>query len=134
MYIISSPELTQAAFRNSKDIDFDSIVQAASCRVVGFDQHGTDIVCFVPEKGESSYMTELHHEMYGSLAKGPILLETNARVLNCLARYLNQVSIEPQPKSLFRWMRDFYTVSSAEALYGPDNPISKNPSLIQSTW
>jgi hypothetical protein len=134
MYLISSPELSAAAFRNSKEIDFDSIVKAASCKLVGFDQHGKDIVCYEPKNGEGSYITELHHEMYSSLGKGPGLLQTNARVLNCLAQYLNLVDVKPQSKNLFRWMRDFYTVASAEALYGLNNPIAKDPGLIQSTW
>jgi hypothetical protein len=134
IYIIASPNLAQAAFRNSKEIDFDTVKLNASCKALAFDQHATDIICYEPKKGENSYILDLHQEMYAALAQGPSLLQTNARVLNCLTKSLNAVGTTQQPKNLFRWMRDFYTVGSAEALYGPQNPISENHNLIQPVW
>jgi hypothetical protein len=124
----------QAAFRNSKEIDFETVKQTASCKALALDKHATDIICYEPKKGESSYMLELHQEMYAALAQGPSLLQTNTRVLNCLAKSLNSVGTNQQSKALFRWLRDFYTVGSAEALYGSQNPISEDRSLIQPVW
>lgn len=79
-------------------------------------------------------MTDLHQEMHSSLAQGPNLLETNARVLNCLAKSLNVIGITAHKQPLFRWLRDEYTVASAETLYGAQNPVSEDPSLIRSIW
>jgi hypothetical protein len=79
-------------------------------------------------------MTDLHQEMYASLAQGPNLLETNARVLNYLAKSLNVIHTKSKRHYLFRWLRDEYTVGSAETLYGLPNPVSEDPSLIQSIW
>ncbi|TVY21382.1 7-alpha-hydroxycholest-4-en-3-one 12-alpha-hydroxylase [Lachnellula arida] len=134
IYIIQSPELAQAAFRQSKTIDFETIKAYASCKAVAFGQHATDIVNFQPPKGEGSYMSDLHQEMYGSLAQGPNLLETNARVLNYLARSLNAIQTTPEEYRLFRWLRDEYTLASAATLYGLPNPLSEDPSLIESVW
>jgi hypothetical protein len=92
------------------------------------------VVAFKPEKGDSCYMTDLHQEMYASLAHGPSLLETNARVLNYLAKSLNAIHSEPTRHQLFRWLRNEYTMASAETLYGKENPVSDDPSLIQSIW
>ncbi|CZR63469.1 related to cytochrome P450 oxidoreductase [Phialocephala subalpina] len=133
IYIIQSPELAQAAFRQSKELDFNTI-KSWGCRALAFDKHGTDIVAHKPQKGEGSYSIDLHQEMYASLAQGPNLLETNARVLNYLAKSLNVVQTGPKRHQLFRWLRDEYTIGSAETLYGLPNPISEDLSLIQSVW
>ncbi|KAF8855360.1 cytochrome P450 [Acephala macrosclerotiorum] len=133
IYIIQSPELAQAAFRQSKELDFNTI-KAWGCRAIAYDSHGINIVAAKPEKGDGCYITDLHQEMYASLAQGPNLLETNARVLNYLAKSLNAIQTKPKRHQLFRWLRDEYTVGSAETLYGLPNPISEDPSLIQSVW
>jgi hypothetical protein len=132
-YIVQSPELAQAAFRQSKEIDFNTF-KVWGCRAIGFDKHATDIVGFRAPKGERSYMTDLHQEMYPSLAQGPSLLETNARVLNYLSKSLNVIHTSPKKHRLFRWLRDEYTLASADALYGSQNPISEDPELIQPVW
>ncbi|TVY26205.1 7-alpha-hydroxycholest-4-en-3-one 12-alpha-hydroxylase [Lachnellula hyalina] len=134
IYIVQSPELAHAAFRQSKTIDFETIKGYASCKAVAFGQHATDVVNFRPPNGEDSYMSDLHQEMYGSLAQGPNLLETNSRVLNYLARSLNAIQTTPKEYPLFRWLRDEYTLGSAATLYGLPNPLSEDPNLIESVW
>jgi hypothetical protein len=125
--------LAQAAFRQSKEIDFNKI-KVWGCKAVGYDEHGTNIVAFQPTTGGGSYTNDLHQEMYASLARGPNLLETNARVLNYLAKSLNSFGTNPESRRLFRWLRDEYTVGSAETLYGLPNPVSEDRNLIQSIW
>jgi len=133
IYIIQSPELAQAAFRQSKEIDF-STIKVWGCRAIEYNEHATGIVAYDPPKGEGSYMTDLHQEMHSSLAQGPNLIKTNARLLNCLARSLNSIHTKPTRHQLFRWLRDEYTIGSAETLYGVPNPVSEDPSLIHSIW
>lgn len=79
-------------------------------------------------------MMDLHHAMYGALAQGPALLETNKRVLNCVAGSLNEVGTQFEQKHLFNWLRTFYTTGSAEALYGKENPIRDNVGLVPMIW
>jgi len=79
-------------------------------------------------------MLDLHQEMYGALAQGHALQVMNTRVLNCLARYVNEVGTGQQNKKLWSWMQHFYSVASAEALYGLDNPISRDHGLIHCIW
>lgn len=121
-------------FRNSKAFDFDSVMSPAACRVMEYDKHGTDIVCAQPEKGESCYVQDLHQETFRALAKGSGLLGTNKRVLNHHIKNLNVVTTGPQHKSLFRWLRDVYTLASADGLYGAENPVARDHSLIQHIW
>lgn len=133
IYVVQSPELAQAAFRQSKEIDFERI-KVWLCRAVEWGEHGTNIVAFQPASGEGSYRTDLHQDMVAALARGPNLLETNARVLNYLAKSLNSIGTNPESRRLFRWLRDEYTIGSAETLYGSPNPVSENRNLIQSIW
>ncbi|KAL2072026.1 hypothetical protein VTL71DRAFT_11369 [Oculimacula yallundae] len=139
IYIISSPVLAQLAFRTSKTIDFETIKQHASCKAIAFDQHGYDIVSgpLVPDpvipNRMASYMSDLHTEMYGALAQGPALYQTNKKILNKLVRGLNGVSGGWEGK-LFEWLREVYTTSSAEALYGIENPVKWNPDFVQLVW
>lgn len=134
MYIISSPELTQAAYRSSKDISFDALVKSLSVKLTGVDQTGIDIVQIEPPKGEACYYTDLHRESAAALAKGPALLNTNRRVLNHLARDLAQIDKNSDTRPLFLWMRDVFTTASAEMLYGAENPVSKDHKFIQNSW
>ncbi|KAI6714639.1 hypothetical protein JHW43_002812 [Diplocarpon mali] len=135
IYIISSPALVQAAFRASKTVDFEIVKATASCKAVNFSPHTTGIVRAPPdpERGNSNYMLDLHREMYGALM-GEDLLETNAKLLNCLAAALNRVGGAWEGKKLFRWLRTFYSVASAEALYGARNPIQADEKLVPMIW
>ncbi|PBP21115.1 prostacyclin synthase [Diplocarpon rosae] len=135
IYIISSPALVQAAFRASKTVDFEIIKATASCRAVNFSKQTTAIVQAPPDpaRGNSNYMLDLHREMYGALM-GEDLLETNAKLLNCLAAALNRVGSGWEEKQLFRWLRTFYSVASAEALYGASNPIQADEKLVPMIW
>lgn len=82
----------------------------------------------------ANYMMDLHTEMYGALAQGPALLQTNKKVLNCLVRSLNEIGDVWEGKKMFEWLRGFYTTASAEALYGVENPVKWNEKFIQMVW
>lgn len=75
-------------------------------------------------------MVRLHS---GALMGHP-LLETNARILNCLAQTLNGVGTVWEDKKLLAWLRIFYSTASAEALYGKENPIAWDEKLVPLIW
>lgn len=75
---------------------------------------------------KTTYLTELHNQMYSALSIGPELTKSNARVLNVLSRYL--VS---QETNLYAFLREAYTIAAGETLYGSDNPV---PGLIDEIW
>jgi hypothetical protein len=105
----------------------------AACKVMQFSKQATNIVCFQPKhRSESSYVLDLHHETFGALAKGSSLFNMSIRVLNHHSQTLNLITSEQ--RYLLRWLGDLYTMASADALYGADNPIAKDPSLIQHMW
>ena len=64
--------------------------------------------------------------MYGALAPGPDLTDSNLRVLNVLSRYL-----VPQKTNLYALLREAYTIAMGESFYGPNNPV---PELVDEIW
>ena len=66
--------------------------------------------------GENSYNQSLHHEMYSALAQGTTLVETNRRMTNHLAGYFNDIGTSFEPRDLYRWIRDAYTLGFVDLL------------------
>lgn len=120
IYVVRSPEYVALTFRESKSLTFDPFT-------IAFLKNALNGPPSVVETFETStYLTELHTQMYSALSIGPDLIESNARVLNVLSRYLT-----PQETNLYAFLREAYTIASGETLYGPDNPV---PGLIDEIW
>lgn len=81
-------------------------------------------------EGEGTYLTALHQSMAAALTPGPALLDMNTRVLSSLTRYIDAIGPKQQPRGLYRWVKDVFTLSIAEAMYGAKNPISDDPKLV----
>jgi hypothetical protein len=120
IYVVRSPEYVALTLRESKTLTFDPFT-------IEFLKNALDAPRSVVETFETStYLTELHAQMYSALTIGPDLNESNARVLNVLSRYLI-----PQETNLYAFIREAYTIAAGETLYGPDNPV---PGLIDEIW
>lgn len=72
-----------------------------------------------------------HHGMSTSMSPGRGLLEMNARALRRFAAFLKEIDAVGKRFDLYAWLTDCFTLASAEALYGPINPISEDRSLIR---
>ena len=70
--------------------------------------------------------------MHVSMAAGTSLLQMNARALNRFGEILNPIDSQGKSIDLLSWLRHSFTIASADALYGPVNPILEDPSLIDS--
>lgn len=132
--MINSPELIQKAFNNPKAFDFDLFVVDASKRLLGMSDADTKLFSERPEAGGPSYLSALHSLVNSSLAPGHDLSVMNARVESKVASDLNGISVEGTETSLHRWTRDVLTRALSSALYGSDNPIENDRSLIDSLW
>ena len=40
----------------------------------------------------------------------------------------------PVTISLQAWLRELFTLSSAHGLFGPQNPFTRDPNLLESFW
>ena len=132
IYVVSSPELAQSLLCNTKSVSFYPFHIAFTNRALGARQEIKDIVAY--NGADNRYMQAIHQEMYSALAMGPSLLETNRRLINSLARYLNAIGTSDESRELFDWMKIAYTLSLAESFYGPQNPIVENPAFVKNIW
>lgn len=79
-------------------------------------------------------MNDMHRDTHAALALGPAIFESNARMLNGIAQHLNNIEVSGRSISLFDWIRNAYTVVTAETFYGKVNPVSENSNLVKLLW
>ncbi len=120
IYVVRSPKYVALAMRESKALSFDPFTVEFLKNALDGPRSIIDVF------KNSTYLTELHTQMYSALSIGPDLNESNARVLNALSKYL-----VPQETNLYTFLRQAYTIASGETLYGPDNPV---PGLVDEIW
>lgn len=130
--MVTSGELVQAVFRNSKSISFEPIANAGSGRVFAIPKDTMDVLTHQTSDSKDSIMSKTTRGMHTSMLPGSALLQMNSRALTAFAVFLKDIGTNEQPINLHRWVRDCFTLSSAEAFYGAENPIAEDKSLIQS--
>lgn len=120
IYVVRSPEFVALTLRESKSLTFEPFT-------IEFLRNALNGSPDLVKTFETTtYLNELHTQMYSALSIGPDLTISNARILNTLSRYLI-----PQETNLYDFLRQSYTIASGETLYGPDNPV---PGLIDEIW
>lgn len=85
-----------------------------------------------PSDGKDSAIVRTTRGMHTSMQPGADLFQMNSRALNRFAVFLKDIDTTEQPINLYNWVRDHFMLASAEALYGQENPIAEDNSLIQS--
>ena len=120
IYVVRSPEYLALTMRESKTLVFDPFTIEFAAKALNGPPSLIDIF------KNSTYLAEIHTQMYSALSIGPELNKSNARILNALSRFLI-----PQETNLYAFLRESYTIASGETLYGPENPV---PGLIDEIW
>ncbi|KAH7412686.1 cytochrome P450 [Cadophora sp. MPI-SDFR-AT-0126] len=135
IYIVTSPDLVQAVYRNAKTLSFDPISTAASKRIFQMTDRQMELLrgsAHGVEDGEELPVAKATYKiMHATMQTGPSLNEMNTRALNKFATFLEDIDDEGQEATLFEWLKHHFTIATAEALYGPINPISEDVSMIQ---
>lgn len=132
MYIVSSPQLIQAVFKN-KSFSVDPLVIAFAERMVGFGPNLVNLMHHPPTDGSIAWLHD-QQKRYDVLAPGPALYEMNVRVLESLSGVLNQIDASFETKKLYLWVRDTFTVATTGALFGLENPLIRDTNLIDDLW
>jgi hypothetical protein len=128
MYVISSPELIQSVLRNPRTFPFEPMVIESTNRVFDISKDGTKIVA------NKDYIDSVHKFVHETMLPGPPLNQMNGNALKTEARLLNSIENGSKKRiKLYRWIRDCVTLSGADALYGPENPV-KNSKMIDMLW
>ncbi|CZR52713.1 related to cytochrome P450 7B1 (oxysterol 7-alpha-hydroxylase) [Phialocephala subalpina] len=132
IYVIKSPPLVQAVYKNPKAFSFDPIFIDASQRIFGMSKDHMKIITKKDPSDTSDgfpLSKATQSIMHSSMAAGPALLEMNARALTSFSRFLECLE-GPTTVNLYSWLFRTFTVATAEAIYGPNNPIALNRKLI----
>lgn len=136
IYVITSPELVQSVFRNAKTVSFDPIAELAFTTVFQMGKDEMRILSSkVPGIDEDEKFPVNRATVkiaHATLQPGPALYETNAAALNRFSMFLDEMKDDGPAVDLYEWLTKKFTIATAEALYGPVNPISEDESLIQS--
>lgn len=137
--VVTSPALVQAIFKAPRIFSFDRISVDASSKVFGFTQRQMEILSAGGSKDgkgdEYPLAKEVAHGMHAALQNGEALLEMNTRALNRFAKFLDPIERGKDKEKevrLLAWVGHCFTIATSEAMYGPVNPVSEDPSLIQS--
>lgn len=80
-----------------------------------------------------SFLNDHHNLMIEILSPGPALRELKSEVLDRVAGSLDDLGRRGKVE-LYEWTRDVLTIASAEAIYGPENPFSSDPKLVNALW
>ena len=134
VYIVTSPDLVNAVNRNSKKLAFNPFIAMLGKRITGHDEVTSQIVQHnLNAEHGSGYVIDVHDRIVTSLAPGKDLQQTTKAMLSHASSYFEALTTDAEI-DLFEWLRYMVTMCSTGALYGTENPFSKNPKFVDSFW
>ncbi|KAM0261216.1 hypothetical protein ACHAPA_009850 [Fusarium lateritium] len=128
LYVIFDPAITQSVYKK-KTLSFEPYAAEFAQRELLLTNETSDklkTTSLVPD-----FFSVIHPAMTGEH-----LHRMNANALNCIADDINSIgnSSNLEHPNLWLWLRDSITMATSEALYGPENPLRKDPSLLTDLW
>ncbi|KAK7428295.1 hypothetical protein QQZ08_005192 [Neonectria magnoliae] len=129
LYVIFDPAIVQSAYRNKK-LSFEPFAVEFAQRELAFSNETLRILQetqLVPD-----FFASIHPAMTGAH-----LHRMNANALNYVSGQLDGIGGGGKAfevPNLFLWVRDLMTMATTEALYGSENPLRENPSLVEDLW
>ncbi|KAF4966884.1 hypothetical protein FSARC_5497 [Fusarium sarcochroum] len=129
LYVVFDPAIIQSIYRK-KALSFEPFASEFAQRelLIGNETaQKLKTTSLVPD-----FFSAIHPAMTGDH-----LHRMNANALNYVSKELATIGdAESSLKSsnLWLWLRDLITLATSEALYGPENPIRQNTSLIEDLW
>ncbi|KAF5023470.1 hypothetical protein F66182_4470 [Fusarium sp. NRRL 66182] len=129
LYVIFDPAIIQSIYRK-KTFSFEPFATEFAQRELGISDETFKIIRttnIVPD-----FFQVIHPAMTGDH-----LHRMNANALRYVSKELDSIGDARNPfktPNLWLWLRDLMTMATAEALYGPENPLMKEPSLLRDLW
>lgn len=139
VYVVNSPGLISQINRRQKVIDSDAFfVNVVMGKLFGFASDDLAELSRDPdgnnEKGSLHRNSKvLEHAM---LERGAVPLnEIFTMVMGGVADRLSTIARDgPVTISLQAWLREIFTLSTADGLFGPQNPFTRDPHLLDDFW
>ena len=134
VYVVTSPELVSAVNRNSRALAFNPFIAQLGKRITGHDEATSRIVQHnLNGEDGPGYVTEVHDAIVAALAPGNGLENMVEPMLHEATTYLEALDKDNEV-DLFAWTRKMVTMCSTQAIYGPENPFSKNSHYNDLFW
>lgn len=144
IYIVTDESLAAAVQRSSRALSFTPIIPEVTERILGLDKATKEIARrnLDPGPGETKgFLAEIQDMTYSWLGPGDYLSELTLHAAREMNHEVSQQknAIESRASGservdLLAWVQRLVTVSTAKYLYGPDNPIAGDPSLVEAFW
>lgn len=121
-YIITSPDLMQAAQRHTKTLKFDPLVTFGLRNVAGIQNEKILHLLREKESGGGGLVQKIMHDMAPKLLGKP--LDTmNLCMTRLLLPHFDRLA-EATTVDLYGWCRDVIMDASTQSLYGTLNPYA----------
>ena len=137
-YVVNSPELVVAVQKNTKTLSFNPFIIAMAPRMFNVGQKDQEIVTLNNDSrdGDWGLVPEIHNGTYSILAPGPELDDMVRTMVEKMNPFLDDLEdkMNGTDIQLYGWFREAMSVASTEAVYGPENPFTHEPGLIQAFW
>ncbi|KAK5683125.1 hypothetical protein LTS10_004656 [Elasticomyces elasticus] len=138
LYVVNSPSWVVTMHKSHKTLSFNVLVVQAMRVVFGF---GADEAAMKAtednadnEQGDrSGLLMETHDMMFGAFVQQ--IDELNANFLKCWTPYVNALARHGEVSMpLWYWLRHNFSIASVASLYGPESPLTLDPSLEDDFW
>ncbi|EXJ89429.1 hypothetical protein A1O3_02496 [Capronia epimyces CBS 606.96] len=119
-YVAGSTQIVTVIQRNAKTLSFDPILTIVAERLGGITGRHLHILREIESGGDGAHR-KLVHAMSPSLT-GRGLDMMNTPMLKDLEGFLNELEGQHVAFDLWKWTRHVISISSTDAVYGPENP------------
>ncbi|GJD05045.1 cytochrome P450 [Colletotrichum higginsianum] len=134
-YIVNSPELISVISRRQKEIDgnipFITIVYG---KLFGFQHH--DVSELLRNSMDKGSLRQAAHVIEHTLLAPNTAAskEVYTKIFNGLADHINKIGEGQQSIAIQQWLQQAFTLSTANALHGPNGPFAQSPDLVDTFW
>lgn len=139
VYVVTSPNLVNTVSKNTRALSFNPFIAEVAIRLTHCSEEARAIIehNIDGSEGRDSYVLEIHDHAVVALAPGPQVERLNLLILqDCWTYFLKpfEDSTSGSRIGLHATIRHMITVSSTNAIYGPENPVSTNPRIEKAFW
>ena len=140
LYVAGSAEWSTAVNKHSSTIDLYTLSSRALSTLMGLDKESMKIIDHNlhgdKRQVAGNIIFALKDVMLKSLVPGKDPDELNDKLLQGLSPLINNLARGRQPRKimLWAWARQKISEVSMAAAYGEDNPVSRQPSLVEDFW
>lgn len=137
-YVINDPDLISLVQRESKRISNNGpFVETVFKRMLGNDDDsmGTILSNMNGDGPVPSYRKDMKVVEHEALAPGQAMAQLYTDSMDEISKDIYTMTLRgPKRVSLMSWLKEVYTLSTAAALYGPQNPFKASEELVQAFW